>query len=302
MGVPFWRAGQAMGRSSRVTSRDIKGSNRRGPGHGRFALGALLGVAAAACGASPEPVRLPAPSGPPHVQPHIVRKHAVQFDDKLPTRPAGSQNEELAATYIVAHLQKAGYVVFLDAVPVANQVRSTNVVALPPSGREPSVLVGAPYDRVAGTPRNGAAIGLLLELARALRVRDRKHSFEFAALGAERTTISGGHLGSRRMAQLLRDRGWSPLVVTLSGVSADSSGPLSVEGGDGGRITDIARRLGISLARVDTESGSITPREVFARAGFKSVAVGGNLEDVARVLLELSHARRDAAAAHENAS
>ncbi len=143
----------------------------------------------------------------------MLELHAQQFDEDLPDRRAGSEEEFAAATYITAHLQQAGYVVEFDAVPVANTVRSTNVLALPPSTNDPDHVVAVAYD--AGG--SAESIATFLEVARALRVAVPDHSVEFAALGAEWAEVEGGNLGTRRLIKLLNDRELDPEIVYLMG-------------------------------------------------------------------------------------
>lgn len=195
------------------------------------------------------------PSGPPSIQPEVVESHAEQFEEELPERAAGSQQEFAAATYITAHLQQAGYVVEFDAVPVANTVRSTNVVGLPPSTEDPEYLVAVAYD-AAGTP---GSIAAFLEIARALRVAVPDHSVEFVALGAE--SASGNRLGSRRMINLLLDRDLQPHVIHLEGLDADSG--VVVSAGDN------APELGDDFA---PPTGLKTP---FSSAGLDYTAISG---------------------------
>ncbi len=142
-----------------------------------------------------------------------MERHADQFEQDVPVRPPGSQEEFAAATYITGHLQQAGYVVRLDSVPVANTVRSSNVVALPPSGQPPRIVVAVSYG-TDPTERDADAgdIGAFLEVARVLRARSVAHNVEFVALGAKSENL----LGSRRLAQVLLDEGVEPRIVYLS--------------------------------------------------------------------------------------
>src|SRR5688572_11035878 len=120
------------------------------------------------------------PQGPPEIQFDLVRQHAEQFDVDMPDRPPGSQHETAAASYILGHLQLAGYAARLDRVPVADTLNSTNVFAYPPSGADPLFVVALPYDTPASTSNSGSTysaqigkqMGLFLELARALTVSD----------------------------------------------------------------------------------------------------------------------------------
>jgi hypothetical protein len=223
-----------------------------------------------ACSSEPvAPVDV-APVGPPEVVTADVRRHAEQFNRDLSRRPAGSQQEFAAATYLLGHLQRAGYVVQLDYVPVKDLVRSTNVVAEPPSGR-PRLIVVIAYDGDA----NGAGIGLFLEVARALRVRVRRHPVEFVALGAEGADVSGGLLGSRRLARRLLDDGLRPTIVELAAIGKDE--PLTVTGDVADGFIDIAG-LGVAAG-----AGSDL---VWDRAGFPHVIVSGDAAEVGAALLE----------------
>jgi hypothetical protein len=219
----------------------------------RLLCGALALVATACVSEDPPPPAVTA-SGPPRVDVVTVQRHAEQFDDDLGSRPAGSQEEFLAATYILGHLQQAGYVPLLDAVPVGNLVRSTNVVAPPPAGRPPAIVVAVAYD-AGPNDSSGDAVGTFLELARALAVREPNHGVEFVALGAERTTDE--HLGARRLAKQLVDDQISPVVITLEIVEGESA------------------------AMRDAPTGS-----VFAAAGFAHRVAIGSVEPLGRMLLD----------------
>lgn len=200
-------------------------------------------------------------------------------------RPAGSQQELAASAYIVAHLTEAGYVSRLDAVPVEDLVRSTNVVALPPSGDEPEAIVvvsyDSSYDSTEGSGMGGPAIGVWLEVARALRAIDPAHSVEFVALGAEHTRVGGGRLGSRRLARQLTDDGSPPPIVAVEGVDVGSAF-VTLGGGGRNRLKQAAAAEGIEAGG---GRGHVGPGEVFDAAGFDFTVVGGGAEAVGQVLL-----------------
>lgn len=175
--------------------------------------------ALSACSAPSDPTAQPSPTGPPTVDHALVRQHAEQFDVDVPNRPAGSQHELAAATYILGHLQFAGYAPVLEAVPVANQVQSTNVVALPPSGNEAQIVLGVAYDHDGRGPGDGAQIGLFLELARALNVAAPEHRVAFVALGAE----GADNAGSRKLARTLSNYELRPQILMLRGTTSSLS-------------------------------------------------------------------------------
>ncbi|MDQ3981239.1 MAG: hypothetical protein M3271_01005, partial [Actinomycetota bacterium] len=211
----------------------------------RFRALLLVAVTGVACSTLPEGQRSTKPAaGPPEVQQETVERHAAQFDEEEPVRPAGSQEELAASAYIVAHLTDAGYVSRLDAVPVQDLVRSTNVVALPPGGAEPDVIVAVAYDSAQGSPPDGRAIGVWLEVARALRAVEPDHAVEFVALGAEHADVAGGNLGSRRLARQLTDEGRTPGVMVVDRVE---EGPLAATGAAAAALESEARALGYSF-------------------------------------------------------
>ena len=212
----------------------------------------------------------------------MVEEHAAQFDDTLGERPAGSQKEFAAATYILAHLQRAGYVPLLDPVPVADTVRSTNVVAPPPNGEDPSIVVTVAYDTAAGASETGHDLGLWLELARSLYASDQDHEVEFVALGAEHADIGDGNLGSRRLIAFLRDEELDPTVIEVTDISPDGDS-VATSGPEAGELVSVGESLGVTTvgSRTITDVGTL-----LARAGISHIAVTGGVEDVAEVLLE----------------
>lgn len=243
----------------------------------------LLLALCAACSTLPEGQKSTEPaSGPPEVRAQTVEKHAQQFDEEEPQRPAGSQDELAASVYIVAHLTEAGYVSRLDAVPVEDLVRSTNVVALAPSGEEPAALVVVPYDTGAGSGTGGYAIGTWLEVARALRSIQPEHDVQFVALGAEHATVEGGRLGSRRLAQQLEDEGESPAVFVVQDVVSGNEAVAAVGAAADG-IAAEARSLGFAVATGSTAVAG--PGDVFTAAGFETTVVGGGARAAGPALL-----------------
>ena len=230
---------------------------------------ALAAVALVGCDSDAEDPLVVEPKGPPRVDLDQVTKHAEQFDTDLPERLPGSQGEFAAATYLLAHLQEAGYVVELDFVPVEDLVRSTNVIAAAPGGR-PRVVVVAAYDD--GT--KGETLGLLLELARALRVKDPDHRVEFVALGAESAEVGGGALGSRRLARRLLDDDMDPVIVDIA--HAEDRAELRYYGEE---AEEFRAAVGVSDEPFDEVD------RVWDRAGFPYVVVSGDPAELGEQLL-----------------
>ena len=247
----------------------------------------LLVASMSACtGATEDAPAADAPAGPAEVRLDVVAQHATQFDEELPQRPAGSQQEFAAATYITGHLQRSGYEVRLASVPYKDLVRSTNVVALPPGGEPIEAVVTVPYDTVEDMQPHGRDIGLFLELARAMRVEDPEHHVQFVALGAELTAESGGALGSKTLADELADLDEAPPVIALLEVS---SGGFRAPGPGGDELNEIALEMDLPLVRPPSESllpAYLRSTEVFLDAGVSHAVAAGGVEEVGRVVLE----------------
>ena len=251
----------------------------------RILLACLAVVALGACsssdsGADPRPE----PSGPPNVEASVIDDHAAQFADEVARRPAGSQQEQIAATYILGHLQQAGYPVRLDAVPVGDLVRSTNVIAVPPEGDEPRYLIAVPYDTPPGETLEAHAIGVFLEVAKTLSVRGLDHAVEFVALGAEFTELGDGSRGSRALVETLTEEGVAPELVYLSPNLIDDGAP-----GDGfyaeGPLADQLEEVTTAEKRV-ADPAVRSSLKLYEDAGLEATLVGGAPEAVARELIE----------------
>jgi hypothetical protein len=210
-------------------------------------------------------------TGPPRVQPVTVQKSAHWFDANDPSRVAGSQQELVASSYLLARLEQAGYLVDLDPVPVGNLLHSTNVIALPPSGQVATVVV-VDYDTSPSAPSDGEAIGTFLEVARALRVLDPHHSVEFAALGAEHVAVNGGQVGARSLIRLLSAESPTPNIIRIGAVSG---GPpeVSVSGPTALSIRSAAGRIDMFVRLAGSP-----PKDVFTSAGFAETVIDGNLQ------------------------
>jgi len=230
---------------------------------------------------SPPEVR---PSGAPTVEPEVALRHERELDEEVGPRAAGSQEEQAASVYITAHLQRAGYVVFLDAVPVGNLVRSTNVVARPPSSAPARVAVVAAYDTRTDEAQGGAAVGLLLELARALAVAAPDHRVQFVALGAEHAEVGGGLLGSRRLAQDLNE----DATVVVIGDVGDRVRCLATGGSAESKLAPFIPDAPGPCSELSDPPLDLAPHrttEVFEAAGFDTVEVSGDLRAASEVIM-----------------
>jgi hypothetical protein len=199
----------------------------------------------------------------------VVQQRAHWFDRNDPVRVAGSQQELVASSYLLARLEEAGYVVSLDPVPVGNLLHSTNVIGLPPSGEAATVVI-VDYDTSSATPSGGVALGTFLEVARALRVVDPHHAVEFAALGAEHIAVNGGQVGARSLIELLRSQSPVPRIVRI-GDLREGLPNVSVAGPDARSIRAAARR-----SQLVVQVAGSAPKDAFTDAGFAETVIDGN--------------------------
>lgn len=243
----------------------------------------LVALIASACTREVTPFETPEVSGPSIVRMDVARDHAEQFDRDVPQRPGGSQEEQAAASYLTGTLQQNGYFVRLDAVPVADVVRSTNIIAQPSGAPVPEVVVTLPYDTDEQHQSEGLALGVFLELSRALNVVEPKHAVHFVALGAEYSDEGGGSLGSRRLARFMLDEGWDPLVIQLIDIREGESPAVA-----GDRADDLVETMtAMTGPFVEFDRGDIEMSpDVFRSAGFDRMLVTGDPEKLAEVLLD----------------
>lgn len=258
-------------------------------------LAAVLLAAGAASCSSPNPGRPGHAAGPPNVRPRTVFGFGRVFDDSFNPRPPGSQKELLASSYLTAHMARLGYVLRLDSVPVADSVASGNVEAFPHRApARPSAVVTVAYDTPPGGSDEGASLGEWLEIGRALEVRGAADGVELVALGAEHARVSGGQLGSRRLAQVLLDEKATPQVITIGTIGRSRT--FSALGPAAPALDAIARKLGIPLRRGVIAGPSAVHPDVWAEAGFHHTTIAGGAGATGRVLLRFLAARGTSAA------
>ncbi len=214
----------------------------------------------------------------------VVDQHARQFYQDVPVRRPGSQEELAAATYLLGHLEQAGYAVRLEGVPVADLVRSTNVLTVPPEDDAPAVLVCAVYDTgPSGT--DDFALGIFLEIARAAAVSgDGSPRARFAALGAEHADESGGHLGSRRLAQVFTEQGNE---MSLSILIAGGGPDLLIGGSYADHVGGLADRRGYRYEAFSDARFMLETAEILGHISRHHLVIAGPPEQAGALVLEL---------------
>ena len=177
-------------------------------------------------------------------------------------RPAGSPGAARARTYIVDELRKAGVsakVEAFDATTPHGRLPMANVVAVIPGRRADVILVAGHYDTkwfrdiaFVGANDGGSSAGLLIELARRLRERQREYTYWVAWFDGEEAreswTATDSLYGSRRMAGDLGKSRRLPSAVIVADMIGDRDLGIRREAGSTAWMTDViwasAARLG----------------------------------------------------------
>jgi Zn-dependent M28 family amino/carboxypeptidase len=117
---------------------------------------------------------------------------------------------EQAAQYIESEFSAAGYVPMRQTY-LAYRKPVSNIIAEKKGTRPHSIVIGAHYDSVPGSPGaddNASAVAGLLELARMLGTTSCACGFKLVALVNEESPSFGSdYMGSMQYARLLKDRG-----------------------------------------------------------------------------------------------
>lgn len=180
----------------------------------------------------------------------------IEALSEIGPRVAGSADERAAAAYIEDALRQAGYEPDIGAFDIPRRGQSANVVAVKPgeSGRE--ILVGAHYDsesRGRGADDNGSGVGVLLEVASAIRDVATPYTLRFVAFGSE----EGGLRGSRAYVSSMDAEAIANTVAMINVDSVTAGDFAYVYGTEGepGRIRDWvlarAREDGLDLQTQD---------------------------------------------------
>jgi Zn-dependent M28 family amino/carboxypeptidase len=177
-------------------------------------------------------------------------------------RPAGSPGAARARAYIVDELRKAGVsakVEAFDATTPHGRLPMANVVAVIPGRRPDVILIAGHYDTkwfrditFVGANDGGSSAGLLIELARRLRERQREYTYWVAWFDGEEAreswTATDSLYGSRRMAAELGKSRRLPSAMIVADMIGDRDLGIRRESGSTPWMTDAiwasAARLG----------------------------------------------------------
>ncbi len=185
-------------------------------------------------------------------------------------RPAGSDSEQLAATWLADQLAAAGYTVEIDTFPVPGRGVSRNVIGT--MGASPRRLIGAHYDtkkRSPGADDNASGCAVILEFARR-RARSGE-PLAFVFFGAEEMQtmrFQDHHYGSRHLAARLPAGMIEDVtIVDMIGMGKDLRVRSLTINGQVERMLLAARRINKNALYMPDRSG-LSDHESFERRGY----------------------------------
>jgi len=200
-------------------------------------------------------------------------------------RPAGSPGAARARAYIIDELKTAGVsakVEAFDATTPHGRLPMANVVAVIPGRRPGVILIAGHYDTkwfrditFVGANDGGSSAGLLIELARRLRERQREYTYWVAWFDGEEAreswTATDSLYGSRRMAAELGKSRRLPSAMIVADMIGDRDLGIRREAGSTPWMTDViwasAARLGYTAHFLPESLAVEDDHAPFARLG-----------------------------------
>jgi alkaline phosphatase isozyme conversion protein len=126
-------------------------------------------------------------------------EYMTELSDEIGPRVAGQSGEAQAAARITTWFEDLGYAPsaqeFSFSVEGASRA-SRNIIVLKPGTSDKRIVIGAHYDSVAvgrGAFDNASGIGLMMELADALKATKTPYTLVFVAFGAEEAGLKGSN-------------------------------------------------------------------------------------------------------------
>jgi hypothetical protein len=231
---------------------------------------------------APELALAPAEQDDPAASEHPFADRALAvvrvLAEDIGSRPAGSEAERRAATYLAGELGAMGYTVDVPSFRYSGRTSSgttQNVVAVNPAEdpSAPLVVIGAHYDSVPqgpGANDNGSGTATMVEVARELmRSPVPNVAVRYVAFGAEEVGLHGSAEYVRQLSQADRGR----LKVAIS-VDMMAVGDRPAFGGSQPWVADAMARAasqGYRPADLSSELRRLSDHASFLDAGLPAV-------------------------------
>lgn len=131
--------------------------------------------------------------------------HIVFLTKNIGKRVAASVYEEEARDYIKTEFEGMGYKAAIQPFSYrrgGEDYDSNNVIAVKPGKSQKEIIVGAHYDAVSageGADDNASGVGVMLEVAEALKNVPTNYTIRFIAFGAEEVGLQGSNYYASQM-------------------------------------------------------------------------------------------------------
>ncbi len=243
---------------------------------------------------TPEPsapaTSAPAPQ-PASFDTSLAMSHVAYLSQSIGDREQGTAGESAAALYVQGQLSSYGYAVAAQSVPIPVTGRTTqNITAVLPGTQRPgrTVVLGAHIDTKGGPGANDNAtgVGVLLELARVLKINMRQvPTVEFAFFGGEEIASGGSpdqhHWGSQHFLDSLppEERQQLAGMISVDMVGAGDRFYVNSMGLSRQTLRDMILTLGSARGMTCRQDPGWSDHEPFERAGIPSAWLeytGGN--------------------------
>ena len=195
-----------------------------------------------------------------------ARDHLTVLSGEIGSRPAGSLSEQRAADYIAGVFRRIGYETVRQPFSFISRERggrprtleSSNVIAIKSGDSDRELIVGAHYDSAGpgrGADDNASGVGVMLEVAAAVREVATPYTVRFVAFGAEERGLTGSrHYVAGMEAAEIRN---TVAMINVDSLIAGDIAYVYGSEGDSGVLRDwILDRAAGSDAGLVTQGGA----------------------------------------------
>ena len=176
----------------------------------------------------------------------IAEEHLMVLSDTIGARFPGSEEEKIAADYIITQAEEMGYVPVIQSFTYFDEDDkehgSQNIIIEKKGSSSKQIIIGAHYDSMdegSGADDNGSGVAVLLELAQRISEMNTSYSITFVAFGAEEHDLAGSWYYVNELN--MKDRNSIIGFINLDGFIAGNI--LYLYGDSGSTLYDFAENV-----------------------------------------------------------
>ena len=183
----------------------------------------------------------------------MARRHITVLSEEIGARIAGSDSEARAGSYIEETFRGMGYPAQVQTFRFAGGPRgrrsmreSANIIAVKSGNSDMEFIVGAHYDSEVegrGAGDNASGVGVMLEIAAAIRNLEVPYTVRFVAFGAEEEGLAGSRHYVEQMSQ--EEIGNVAAMINLDSLIAGDLAYVYGSGGEAGMVRDWVLRWAV---------------------------------------------------------